>query len=541
MDTDPVCGEYFYGRKKELETLTKRIKAFEDGYRQNIGLIGSRTVGKSSLLLQFLTTLNSKCLPLYVEVLAEPFDYFAQRFMGCMLAAHLKERTGIVPSEFNDLVLENKKYIPKTLRHMGRIKRLLGKESFDEAFKEILALPQTLSNETGKKMILILDNFDSLADLSLKDPFGEFGRAVMVQLDTVYIVTSRRRNRAEQIFQKKLSLLFGNFELIPLDVLDFKTVREFIHAYLGKRAVSDELVRLISDFTDGHPYFLRILLEKIREIMRSVDLYELSEPLLIQAIENIFFRRSGALYQYFVSLLSYIGRDKGYYTALKILYAISLGHKSQSQIVKTIKRKPDEIKKTLVKLLEEELVEKKGSFYCIQWPSFKFWLAAVYPLRNLNYSYDDRVNAEAFHEQVRQSFLRRRNEDAKELNQRVEDLFKSFRNDLLDLEPFRMRLPHFRKVHFKPSNERYFPVEAETESGKWLCQLAQTEFTEDDVRLFLDETKSFKAKSSKRVLILMNGIDVNAKILAKEAGVVLWRLKDLNCLFDLYDKPKVIQ
>jgi hypothetical protein len=44
----------------------------------------------------------------------------------------------------------------------------------------------------------------------------------------------------------------------------------------------------------------------------------------------------------------------------------------------------------------------------------------------------------------------------------------------------------------------------------------------------------------KRFMIGLQGIDLNAKLLAQEAKIQYLDLRDLNFLLDLYEKPKVI-
>ena len=39
---------------------------------------------------------------------------------------------------------------------------------------------------------------------------------------------------------------------------------------------------------------------------------------------------------------------------------------------------------------------------------------------------------------------------------------------------------------------------------------------------------------------MLHGIEQNAKLLAQEAKIQLWSLRDFNALLDLYDLPKMI-
>src|SRR3989338_7178939 len=98
MGNDPVLGDDFFGRGEILQALDKRLDSFLKGYRQNVGIIGPKSSGRSSLVQYFLSTLNDPSLiAVYAEVIPEPFDYFAQKFMGSLLAAFLNNRQEDTP------------------------------------------------------------------------------------------------------------------------------------------------------------------------------------------------------------------------------------------------------------------------------------------------------------------------------------------------------------------------------------------------------------------------------------------------------------
>jgi AAA+ ATPase superfamily predicted ATPase len=83
MLIDPVVGDKFFGRSEVLTLLTKRVDALKGGYRQNVAITGHRLTGKSSLLNHFLLMLkDNDIIPIYIEVMEEPFKQFATKFIG---------------------------------------------------------------------------------------------------------------------------------------------------------------------------------------------------------------------------------------------------------------------------------------------------------------------------------------------------------------------------------------------------------------------------------------------------------------------------
>jgi len=542
METDPVVGDALYGREEALELLAKRVQAFQKGYRQNIGFIGDISVGKSSLILHFIRSLKDQGLiPVYVRVHPEPFDYFAQKYMGSLLTAFIQSRGIEVPSEMNVLVSRSKRFIPRTLRKMGEIRKLLVKERWDESLTALLELTQLLHEETGKHIILFLDNFDVLEELTLKDPFSEFGKAMMLQKETLYIVTSNRRRRAQEIFAHKLSLLFGNFEVLPLNPFDFQTSRGFIERRLVNRKCGENIKKFLMELTDGHPYYLATLLSKTEMLLEAEGIDTVSERILSMTLEHEIYRRNGSLHQYFLQRLSNLGRGRFFYSALKVMSAISMGHKKVPHMARFLKRKADEVKKILTRLVDEEIVYKRGSFYTFQAPLFSFWLQFAYQPRELDFIQDQGLNAKQFLSQVKTLYQKRVEEEQKELNKRVEELFRRFSNDVVEVEAKKLKCPSFSEISFKPSNGRVFPVEAKSPKSRWICQVAHKRVSEDDVRLFVQDIQRLRKKPQRKVLILTEGIEQNATLLAKDSRIMIWHLKNLNALLDLYNRPKVIQ
>ncbi len=540
METDPVLGAEFFGREEILQALEKRLQSFLKGYRQNVGLIGPKSVGKSSLVQHFLALIEDPSLiAVYTKVTPEPFDYFAQKFMGSLLAAFLRSRREDTEGEFSRLISKSKRFIPKTLKKMREIKKKIAAEEWDLAFRELLSLTQILGEESGKKVILVLDNFEKLEEFFLSSPFHDFGNAIMSQTVTFYVVTSGRACRAREIFNKDLSLLFGNFEILEIKPFDFAASQTFLEVKLCGVALNESLKKFILELTDGHPYFLSVLADSCRASLGAAEASATEEG-LVSVLEKELYDRKGELHRYFVMMLQGLGQGRPFYSALKVLMAVSMGHRKNHQIARFLNRRVDEIKKTLTRLVEEEFLDKKGSFFKINSPLFGFWLHYVYYRREVAFAGPAEYAVRAFRREVRALIQHQSENERKELTKRVEELFRRFRNDVVEVDAKKIRCPHFTEVHFKPSNGRVFPVEAKAPDTRWICQVAYKRVTEEDVRLFIQDIDKLRKKVQRKIMITFGGIELNAKLLAKESKILLWRLKEFNELLELYGRPKVI-
>ena len=84
--SNPATKDKFFAREKELSFLHKKIEDLKKGFRHNVAILGKRLRGKSSLLLHFLSTLDSPdILPIYVDLSMLSFTAFADQFIGMLL------------------------------------------------------------------------------------------------------------------------------------------------------------------------------------------------------------------------------------------------------------------------------------------------------------------------------------------------------------------------------------------------------------------------------------------------------------------------
>jgi len=127
-----------------------------------------------------------------------------------------------------------------------------------------------------------------------------------------------------------------------------------------------------------------------------------------------------------------------------------------------------------------------------------------------------------------------------DITSRAENLFREFRNDVVELNQRKVRFPQFSEIVFRPTNGRVFPLFARNPDVRWICQIASQPVHEEDVSIFIDELKRFRKKVQRKIMITLAGINQNAKLMAQEAEIQLWDLRNFNTLLDLYDLPKMI-
>ena len=540
METSARVTSAFFGRKELWELFEKRRDAFLKGYRQNIGILGAPLLGKTSLVRAFASKMQS-----FEQVIAiffscrpsDSFQWFSQRWMGELLLGFHRTLGQSPPANLQILIRSLKGVIPKTLKQMRLTKSLTMAHRHDQAYRELLALSGTLAEECRKKILLVLDNFDRLEELGLADCFIALGKEIMVQKETMYVVTTSHLNRGRAIFQEKLSLLFGNFEVIQMMPFRFDEAAQFMSERAPSSTWDDQVKRFLIRLTDGHPYYLACLLDRLARFAGDGRLLRAQ---IAQALEEELYQETGFLGQYFQSRLYRFADSRPWNRYGDVLLAISLGHKKLSQMIRFLHWKGREVKRILEGLLSSEAIEKHGSLFVIPDPLFRFWLAKVYYGRRVFFdSLHDSTRA-GFLSCVEQGFEESAREDSLELPKQIEELFRRFRNDVVQLDQRRFVCSHFTEVVSRPNNGRVFPVTAKSDRTRWLCQVLRGQVLEEDVRVFLEDLKRLRGPVQKKLIVGLGGIDLNAKLLAQEAQIQYLDLRSLNLLLDIYDRPKVV-
>ncbi len=545
METDAALGRDFFPRAQITDVLAKRLAAFKQDYRQNVGLIGRKFLGKSSILKNFLLTSDlSGIIPVYIEVGIDPFDHFVHKWLGALLYGILRSRTDAkideVPRSRKDVIRRAKAAAGESVRRMWHVRMLLRKGENVSAFEEMLALTTCVSEELKKKVILVVDEFHRLEQFGLKNIFQFFGKEIMLQKDTLFIVASSAPETARHIFSEQLSILFGNFEIIEATPLDFSECHDFIQHRLGRSDLKCGLERFLLRITDGNPYYLDVFIQRIRHLGKEQWLWRLNENIFSEAITEELFFRSGLLHLRFMGLLELVNKARMSPYAVHVLSALALGHKKLRDIARFTRRKLPEVKKSLARLVEEGLVSQDYTMFTISDSLFSFWLKEVYMLRQLHFDLDNGNLADLFRSRLHHLVRTSESTDSKELPERIVGLFERFNNDLVLLGGRRFKCPLFKDLRSRASNGRVFPVYAQTGQGTWLTQVIHEKLREEDVQQFVKDEQDLPKRAHQRIMIALKGSELNAKLMAKERGLTIWSLRDLNHLFHLYDQPKVI-
>lgn len=541
MFAQPAIGERFFGREEVLSLLNKRVLALKDGYRQNIAFTGQSLAGKTSILHHFLYTIKDEdFIAIYIEISREPFKVFSSRFIATLLYTALAKTGVSVSTDLPSILEKAQKTLPRTTLAASRISAMIEKGDNDEAYSNLLSLTSTLKEEIKMPCIVILDEFDNIEHMGVKNPFLNFGKVIMVQKDTMYIVTSSRNQAIKKILSEKLSLLFGNFEIIKISGFDLKTASKYIDTRLAGFDVDDDIKRFLIAFSDGNPFYLHHLTGSAKTAAESRMTSNIDKSIIAEALLEQVYEYGGRIHQYLLNFILDLIDVRYREDYVSILTAIAAGKKKQQLISKAAKTKPSETSKALVRLTELGFISKSGVFYKIDDIVLDFWLKYVYRKRR-DALVDDIFNRIKIFEGDANAFVASFIEATnKDLIVKIQDLFSLFSNEIVPIESKQVKLPHFTKVEIKVFPDQRKMLVASYRGSSWLVEAFEKPVDDNDIADFVRRIKATGLKVSNKIVLPLRGMDENTKLLAKELKIAIWDLQTMNTLLNLYGMKRLV-
>ncbi|MFH2144806.1 MAG: hypothetical protein ABII75_02090 [Candidatus Omnitrophota bacterium] len=523
-----------------LNLLLKRVTAFRKQYRQNIAILGYEGLGKTTIIFNLLNRIkNFEILPIYIEVKSGSITHFAQNFVGVLLYQFLS-KSGEAMEEGLEVLLNNcRDKIPKTAKVIASILKLIKEKAPDkEIYSSVFDLPQVFFDETKKPVLLILDEFHNLDSFVFEAPFIELSNKIMLQKNTMYILASSATFTAEDILSRKLSLLFGNFETLKLQPFDNATAKGFIEERLPNFNIPEILKNFLIFFTGGYPFYLQVITNQIKNSCIDTQSKDLNEKILLASISQTLHNDHGILNLYFNNKHGEIHKNNGSELLNSILLSISNGQKKASRICAILNKKPQEVNRHLNKLVQKDTISRKGAFLYINDTLFSHWLKFVFEKKRGSFNIDYKHAENMFLEQIRKllnSFIQ---ESGKSVGLRLKELFEMFENDIIELDKKKFMLTHFDQIDIKDVNSTTV-LNAKRLKKWWVCCVENSFVDEAQINYFLAASKG--QKCIKKILIALDGIDVNARLKALDARAWIWNQDTLNELLAIFEKPRIIK
>lgn len=531
-------------RPETAQHLAQRLRAFSEGFRQNLAMLGPPGSGKTHQLQQLLIQPPANLFIVYCPLYRDSSRSFLQRFLCAILrsavavaapaAAEELPRAGM-PSELARLLIEAERQLPRTAAAVRAVESLIARRLYGEAFTRTLDVIPVLIEERRQSCVLILDEFLFLDTLGFAHAFHELGKRVMTWPATLFIFTSSAEYRARRILRERLQLLFGQFELLQLGDLDTPVVTAWAQQELrGIRRASAASPFLIS-WLGPYPGYLTVVLKRLNELAKLSKTPELTETLFLQTVWDLLGSPQGTLHHWCVARTEMLSRSRLGSRALEALLHIAQGARTTTELSRRIGRAA--LPTALQLLVDEDLAQRNGMCWVVPDPILRCWLSAVLMEQWAGSRPDSVQVRERFETYLRALWTRWMQARQRSFPEQVVELFGKFEDDTVSLDAKTGRLPKFDTIatrRVEDSRADAYLIAEGGEGRRWCATVQEQAVTEQDITRFDAFCRTQTPKPSRKVVITKTTVDPNVKLLAKAVNMWVWETDALNALTHLY-------
>jgi AAA+ ATPase superfamily predicted ATPase len=303
----PATAAAFFDRSAELGRLDHILGRHRE-VPEWLAIVGSRKVGKTSLLLEWERRVADPALVCVVtDVLeAAPLSrewfricalHVVDRVLGSDAGAGLAELAGR-PAEYRIALQRSQRFaaLPPAVR--GEVLELPERKLDGPALVACLDLPEQLATALKLRIVLAIDEFQELAGLESRpriDPFAIMRSAWQRHRHVAYVISGSARTMLTELVSSERSPFFQHFSLMELGPLGRDDgIALLVESAPADRPIPRELAGRAVDIMGGHPFYLQLLGETMTALGAPVD-----EVALREALGQLVFTRTGRLALYF--------------------------------------------------------------------------------------------------------------------------------------------------------------------------------------------------------------------------------------------------
>ncbi len=375
----PVMAQAFFDRRDELRQLHEMIDKLRAGAPSWIAIIGTRKVGKTSLVLELERTAGEDVAfvvidaenerPLSREIYRTYALRSADAIFGDAVPASL-EVAARTNADYVGVLYESER-VRALSRDLQAVLRSLPDQPMEPAFVRLcLDLPERLAHELDRHVVVAFDEFQELSFLAGKrqgDPFPVMRSTWQRHQRVAYVISGSGRKMLEDMVTQRHSPFFQHFSIMYLEPFSRPDAIELLESGSPSEGrIERDLAESAVDAIGTHPFYLQLLGE---EILRYEPPYD--GRTLKSAIQSLLFSRTGRLSLYFLNLYDKIVGQSSQLAA--VLNVLAKGPSRVTDIAENISIRTGEVSRYIERL--NDAVEKiEDGRYQIGDPTFALWL-----------------------------------------------------------------------------------------------------------------------------------------------------------------------
>ncbi len=354
-----VTGDDFVDREEEIESLHKELSS-----GKSIILYSQRRLGKTSLLMEFISQKKSKAQPIYIDLYGMTTKEDLARQMVNEVIKATYTRLEKIKEAARDFLSNLKPKLIVSTEGNVTLDFSLDKRFKEEELKEIFDFPEKVAQEKNKRMIMIFDEFQEIA---MMDGLGieKLMRSRFQHHKNVsYVFAGSKEHLLHQMFEEKSRAFFKFARPLSLGPIPKKDFSVFIFKKFKqtKGNIPREIIEKILAYTNGHPYYTQYLCHEIWFITKSPK----DEKIIDEAILNIITQQSVAYEHIWDELRSRNQR------ALLVGVAYEGEPSYSPEFIEKYKLKsPSQVEKSLQLLIKKGILDEDNHIIDV---FFKEWL-----------------------------------------------------------------------------------------------------------------------------------------------------------------------
>jgi hypothetical protein len=302
----PVTGEAVGNRSEALRTVLQAFESLLQGAPRWLAIVGSRKVGKTSLLLEAARRAPRALEVAVLDVMdrvpidLDIFRTLALKAVDALLAesagGSLARRAHAL-ADYRALLHRSKlaSTLPPALR--TDLDLLPEQKATPDAVRRWLELPEELAGALDQRLVIGIDEVQELASLRAGrfQPFPVMRAVWQRHRAVAYIISGSATSLLRELVTARHSPFFQHFQLLELGAFNERdAVDLLVTAAPAERKIAPSLARRIVEIIGGHPFYLQLVGEAL---LAADPPYEVAT--LKSVLQGLIFSRTGRLSLHF--------------------------------------------------------------------------------------------------------------------------------------------------------------------------------------------------------------------------------------------------
>ena len=365
-----VRGKYFADREAEIAELRNDIAS-----SQNVIVFSPRRYGKTSLILEVLDRVKAEGLPTcYI-------DLFKVTSQETFIAAYAREVARLQGGRIQTMLKKIRDLLPRLVPKVvmkGEKVDLEVEFEFDPRadkgplFDDLFEAVATMSLQTGKKAVVVFDEFQEITGWDVKGQIERQMRTHFQMHESVsYIFMGSKRHLMQELFRNKNRPFYRFGKHFPLGKIPKDEFAVFIQRHFEEMGYQTDLdaIREILHVADDHPYYTQLLCHILWDRKRQ-DKVIAKEDIYL-AVQEVFMREAHAFHDIWDMLPL---KSRQLLVALAKEDSPQVRPFSSGFLQKHNLGSASSVQRAITRLLEEEVLEKTNGGYQFTDVFFKRWL-----------------------------------------------------------------------------------------------------------------------------------------------------------------------